>query len=110
MDLTDFWHDAPESTTLARNCNPICNPNSEDIMITSQVDRRADTYRNSQGEKFDAAVVREGLILQRQINTVSAIEFMKNRGVSSATIQRVLSGVQLRGDDRQALATQPDQL
>lgn len=74
-------------------------------MIVSKVDRRAETYQNQRGEKFDEAVVREGIVLQQQINTVTAIEYMKNRGIASATIQRVLSGVQLRSDDRLAIAT-----
>lgn len=73
-------------------------------MKNTQVDRRADMYRNSQGETSDAAVVTEGMLLQRQINTITAIEYMKNRGIDSATIQRVLSGFAMRDDDKTALA------
>lgn len=73
-------------------------------MITSKVDRRSDMHRNSQGEKFDENVIREGVMLQLSLNTVGAIEFLKNRGVGSATIQRVLSGHQLRQDDKRAIA------
>jgi len=73
-------------------------------MKNTKVDRRTDIYQNSQGEKFDAAVVTEGILLQRQINTVTAIEYMKNRGVDSATIQRVLSGFSMRTDDKSVLA------
>jgi hypothetical protein len=73
-------------------------------MMNSKLDRRADMFTNSQGEKFDAAVVTEGMLLQREINTVTAIEYMKNRGISSAIIQRVLGGAATRGDDRSALA------
>ena len=73
-------------------------------MKNTKVDRRADIYQNSQGEKFDAAVVTEGMLLQRQINTVTAIEYMKNRGIDSAIIQRVLSGFMMRDDDKTALA------
>jgi hypothetical protein len=75
-------------------------------MITSTIDRRADMHRNSKGEKFDAAVIQEGVMLQMRVNTVSAVEFLKNRGVGAATIQRVLSGTQLRADDKQAMAVQ----
>jgi hypothetical protein len=87
------------SSRLARHFNP----NSEDIMITSKVDRRSDMHRNSQGERFDEAVIREGIMLQLSLNTVSAIEFLKNRGVGAATIQRVLSGHQLRLGDKNAI-------
>lgn len=73
-------------------------------MHHTQVNRRADMYQNSQGEKYDAAVVTEGMLLQRQISTVTAIEYMKNRGIDSATIQRVLSGFSMRSDDAAALA------
>jgi hypothetical protein len=73
-------------------------------MITSKVDRRAATHRNSRGEKFGEAVIREGVMLQLSLNTVGAIEFLKNRGVGSATIQRVLSGHNLRQDDKRAIA------
>lgn len=78
-------------------------------MITSKVDRRADMHRNSQGEKFDEAVIREGVMLQLSLNTVSAIEYLKNRGVGSATIQRVLSGHHLRQDDKRAIAEHTSQ-
>lgn len=73
-------------------------------MITSKAERRSDVFRNSQGEKFDAAVVTQGLLLQREVSTVTAIEYMKNRGISSATIQRVLGGVALRGGDAEVIA------
>lgn len=74
-------------------------------MMNSKVDRRDDMYKNSLGEKFDAAVVTEGMLLQREINTVTAIEYMKNRGISSAIIQRVLGGCAIRDDDKSALAS-----
>jgi hypothetical protein len=48
-------------------------------MNTSKVERRSHQYRNSQGEKFDAAVVRHGLMLKLEGNMVSAIEYMHNR-------------------------------
>jgi hypothetical protein len=69
-------------------------------MMNSQAERRADLFQNSLGEKFDAAVVTEGMRLQAQVNTVTAIEYMKNRGMSGAIIQRVLSGVAMRDEDK----------
>jgi hypothetical protein len=74
-------------------------------MNASRVNRRTALYKNTQGETFDAAVVRQGMLLKLQVNTVSAIEYMKNRGISSATIQRVLSGFQMRDDDKLAITT-----
>jgi predicted transcriptional regulator len=73
-------------------------------MLMNKMERRANTHCNSNGEKFDEAVIREGVLLQRALNTVTAIEFLKNRGVSAATIQRVLSGQHLRQEDRSAIA------
>ena len=74
-------------------------------MHTSRVNRRTNLYKNTQGETFDAMVVRQGMLLKLQVNTVSAIEYMKNRGISPAIIQRVLSGFQMRDDDKLAIAT-----
>lgn len=82
-----------------RACQAGAPPTIEDIMITSKVERRADVFTNSRGEKFDAAVVTEGLLLQHRVSTVTAIEYMKNRGISSAVIQRVLSTAQCREED-----------
>jgi hypothetical protein len=72
-------------------------------MINSQVERRADVFQNSLGEKFDAAVVTEGMRLQAKVNTVTAIEYMKNRGISAAIIQRVLTGVATREEDKEGI-------
>ena len=72
-------------------------------MKTSKVERRSDQYRNSEGEKFDAAIVRHGLMLKVEGNMVSAIEYMHNRGVPVDTIERVLSGTQLREGDKLAM-------
>lgn len=73
-------------------------------MNASKVNRRAVLYRNSVGETFDEIVVRQGMLLRLQVNTVCAIEYMKNRGISSATIQRVLSGFRMREGDKLAIA------
>jgi hypothetical protein len=69
-------------------------------MNIRKVERRSEQYRNGQGEKFDATVVRHGLILKLEGNTVSAIEYMHNRGVPVETIERVLSSTQLRDEDK----------
>ena len=69
-------------------------------MNTSKAERRSDQHKNSQGEKFDAAVVRHGLILKLEGNMVSAIEYMQNRGVPVNTIESVLSGTQVREGDK----------
>jgi hypothetical protein len=72
-------------------------------MNTSKVERRSNQYRNSQGEKFDAAVVRHGLMFKLDGNMVSAIEYMHNRGVPVDIIKRVLSRTRLRGEDKLAM-------
>lgn len=71
-------------------------------MISRKIERRAAMYRNGRGEKFDAAVVRQGILLKLEGNTISAVEYMTNRGVASAIIQRVLSGTAWRADDIRA--------
>lgn len=72
-------------------------------MNTSKVERRAHQYQNSQGEKFDAAVVRHGLMMKLEGNMVSAIEYMHNRGGLVDIIERVLFGTQLREDEKLAM-------
>ena len=42
------------------------------------------------------AVIKAGLSVQHSSNTVSAIEYLKNRGIDAVTIQRVLAGFYLR--------------
>lgn len=79
------------------------------IVNLSKVERRSDQYRNSQGETFDAVVVRQGLILKLESTTVSAIEYMQNHGISADTIERVLSGNQLREGDKLAMLSYSQQ-
>lgn len=73
-------------------------------MKNSRVERRADMFKNSLGERFNAAVVMQGMLLQREVNTVTAIEYMQNRGISGAIIQRVLAGADRRDTDGASLA------
>lgn len=44
------------------------------------------------------AIIKAGLSVQHSSNTVSAIEYMKNRGIDAVTIQRVLAGFYLHRD------------
>lgn len=50
-----------------------------------------------------SAIVRRGLLMQRDTGTVSALEYLKAHAVETAVIQRVLSGQSLREEDAQAL-------
>ena len=56
------------------------------------------------GREYSADVVRRGLLVQRDMGTISAIEFLKANEVEAAIIQRVLSGNAMRAEDRDALA------
>lgn len=69
-------------------------------MNVKQAERRADT----EGRAYNADVVRRGLIVQRDLGTISAIEFLKANAVEAAIIQRVLAGNAVRAEDREALA------
>jgi hypothetical protein len=71
----------------------------EIFMNAKQVERRADTG----GREYNADVVRRGLLVQRDLGTISAIEFLKANAVEAAIIQRVLSGNAVRATDREAL-------
>jgi len=44
------------------------------------------------------AIIKAGLSVQHSSNTVSAIEYLKNRGIDAITIQRVLAGFYLHQD------------
>jgi hypothetical protein len=68
-------------------------------MTTDVRERRAARHRSEQGHTFDAATIRHGLVLQRTINTISAIEYFKNQGVDASVIGRVLSGDRRRDDE-----------
>lgn len=72
-------------------------------MINSKIDRRSDIYRDELGNLFDGAVITEGLVVQKTIGAVSAIEYLKSKGVSAPVIQRVLSGGAMRLDDTMAV-------
>lgn len=73
-------------------------------MTTEQAERRSGTNAEQHRREYDAAVVRRGLLVQRDMGTISAIEFLKANAVEAAIIQRVLSGNAMRTEDREALA------
>lgn len=72
-------------------------------MNTDQIDRRKLSAGDPAGSDAPAATVTKGLLVQRLSGTVSAIEYLKNNGVGSPVIQRVLSGDAVRRADAQAL-------
>lgn len=78
-------------------------------MHISQIDRRGaapgDMADNSLANPYAGAshVVRQGILIQASLGTRSAVEFLKQHGVHGAVIHRVLTGEQVRGDDRTAL-------
>lgn len=67
-------------------------------MITNNAISDTSKHADQMSGAFDAAVIEEGILLQSKTNTVSAIEFLKNRGIDAATIQCVLSGFYLHRD------------
>lgn len=66
--------------------------------MNANTDKQADAYENILGGKIDLAILRKGIEMQSRSNTVSAIEYLRNRGVDAATIQRVLSGFYIHRD------------
>jgi hypothetical protein len=74
-------------------------------MNTDQAERRSAVHAEPHRRQYDADVVRRGLLVQRDMGTISAIEFLKANAVEAAIIQRVLSGNAVRAEDRDALAT-----
>lgn len=75
-------------------------------MQIQATERRAGAKKTAAARRagYDANTVQHGLVLQELSNTVCAIEFLMARNVDAAVIRRVLSGNNLRREDRQALA------
>jgi hypothetical protein len=75
-------------------------------MNAKQAERRGDAQAQAaaHGREYNADVVRRGLLVQRDMGTTSAIEFLKANAVEATIIQRVLSGNAMRAEDRDALA------
>lgn len=70
-------------------------------MQTSQVDRRAaaPVVHIDSPYADPSHVVRQGMVIQANLGTRSAVEFLKRHGVHGAVIHRVLMGEQVRGSD-----------
>ncbi|MFC5511671.1 hypothetical protein ACFPOU_11110 [Massilia jejuensis] len=60
-------------------------------MNASTIERRSLSHTGTSGAEYDACIVEWGLKLQQSASTVSAVEYMKNRGVDAAVIVRVLT-------------------
>jgi hypothetical protein len=94
---------------VAKLPTKIAKENSMQIQstqATQATERRAGAKRSTAARQagYDARTVQHGLVLQELSNTVCAIEFLMARNVDVAVIRRVLSGKNLRREDRQALA------
>lgn len=72
-------------------------------MDIEHLERRSPTTPGQYGLRFDASTVHDGLCIQRQVNTASAAEYLKAKGVSPSVIVRVLSSDTLRSEDREQL-------
>jgi len=72
-------------------------------MPSPSTERRACARPNQLDAGCTAAIVRRGLLMQRDTGTVSALEYLKANAVASPVIQRVLSGQARREDDALAL-------
>ena len=71
-------------------------------MTLQLLERRAQPGSSGDQGQTTADIVRLGLVVQELTGTVSAIEFLKANGISSAVIQRVLSGTAVRAEDGRA--------
>jgi hypothetical protein len=69
-----------------------------------QTERRSPTYRGLRGAEFDACIVRKGVMVQHLASTPSAVEYLKSNDVDAGVIARVLSGRDVRRDDRAGAA------
>ncbi len=72
-----------------------------------QTERRIDLPASHPHESPAAEAVREAIGLQACLGTVGAVEYLKAHGINGAVIGRVLSGGQVREDDR-AMTTRND--
>ena len=68
------------------------------MTITSE--RRAPSHRSALGTRFDACIVRKGILVQRRTSTSSAVEYLKANNVDASVIERVLWDGDLRLEDR----------
>lgn len=60
-------------------------------MNAPAIERRFSSHTGAGGAQYDACIVERALKVQRSASTVSAVEYLKNRGVDAAVICRVLT-------------------
>ena len=60
-------------------------------MNAPAIERRSSSHTGPGGARYDAYIVERALKVQRSANTVSAVEYLKSRGVDAEVIVRVLS-------------------
>jgi hypothetical protein len=60
-------------------------------MNAPAIERRFPSHTGVGGAQYDACIVERALKVQRSANTVSAVEYLKSRGVDAEVIVRVLS-------------------
>lgn len=63
----------------------------EVTMNAPAIERRSPSHTGTSGAEYDACIVERALKVQRSASTVSAVEYLKNRGVDAAVICRVLT-------------------
>jgi len=72
-------------------------------MSSPSTERRAHVQHHAFGAEYTSTIVRRGLLMQRDTGTVSALEYLKAKAVTTTVIRRVLSGQALREEDARAL-------
>lgn len=60
-------------------------------MNATAIERRSSSHTGTGGAQYDACIVERALTVQRSASTVSAVEYLKSRGVDAAVIVRVLT-------------------
>ena len=60
-------------------------------MNAPAIERRLPSHTGAGGARYDACIVECALKVQRSASTVSAIEYLKSRGVDAEVIVRVLT-------------------
>ena len=67
-------------------------PERGDTMMRTSIERRSAMHAGTGGLRYDARAVECALKVQRSASTVSAVEYLKARGVDAIVIIRVLTG------------------
>jgi hypothetical protein len=60
-------------------------------MNAPAIERRFPSHTGAGGDRYDTCIVERALKVQRSASTVSAIEYLKSRGVDAEVIVRVLT-------------------